>query len=245
MVCVLLTRPKVFAAPLAERLRAGGYDVCIEPMLKMEPLPQSRPGKATHLVIALTSRLTMLALQERRQECEAFLKAPCYCVGAQTAADAQAFGFTDVRQGSGGALALADLILSSEGETLSVLHIGGVDSIPFFHEKLEKGGRNVVLHWPVYKAEARQTVSPDFAQKMLSNRGPDVALFFSQRTAQTFVDLTLKSGLGACCKRLSAIGLSSAVVEPLGRLPWASLLTADEPSEEAVLSCLSRSFPVV
>jgi len=244
MARVLLTRPAPLASPLALRLEQAGYSVEIAPLLEMEILSFACPILPSEKsVVALTSRLSLLALENRRDEIAPFLDRPCYCVGAQTAADATAFGFRDVRTGGDGdGESLAAHICRQEEGAIKILHIGGVDIVPAFPAAFAQESFPYTL-WPVYKAQAVQAFPPNL-EESLQNGRLDAALFFSPRTAQTYVDLALKAGLGSCCTRVAAIGLSEAVCAPLKALSWSSVLCAKAPTEKAAVSCLFHFLPL-
>jgi uroporphyrinogen-III synthase len=64
----------------------------------------------------------------------------------------------------------------------------------------------------------------------------DLALFFSPRTAATFVNLTAAAGLGAACGRITAIALSPAVASGLEALAWRGVRSAGAPTQSALLT---------
>lgn len=239
---ILVTRPQPVAAALAERLQEEGYEVFIEPLLHLSPLCLPPPDVPQDAAIIMTSRLVFSVLASQRWQIAPRLSRPCYCIGSRTAAEARAFGFTDVRQGDGEGEHLARLILRDEPESLPLFHIGGEDISPEVLERLQAAGRSVV-HWTVYKADASVELSQG-AKEALVKESLDAALFFSPRTARVFVDLVETERLGSCCQSLTAIGLSKAVLQPLQSLPWRRLLASDKPTEAGVLDCLFRFLPV-
>jgi uroporphyrinogen-III synthase len=68
----------------------------------------------------------------------------------------------------------------------------------------------------------------------------DAALFFSPRTAATFVRLAAAAGIGHHCGTTAAVALSPAVAAELQGLDWRHVTVADEPTEAALLDALSR-----
>lgn len=242
MPTVLVTRPIFFSLPLIERIEAAGYRTLHEPLLDIRPLDTPRPPCAGAPFTMITSRATLQVLAARRALVADLLDTPCYGVGAQTVADAQRFGFKDVREGPGRAEALAKLIARSETKTRPLLHLCGEDTAPGAYDLLRAEGFDI-LPWPLYKAQPAQAFS-DGIKEAFRLRRLDRALFFSARSAQTFVRLAKGEGFEPCCTRLAAIGLSESVAKELEALPWQSVLTADAPTEESMIACLFHSLPV-
>ncbi len=242
MKTVLVTRPQPLADFLAKRLHEAGYRPLVEPLLILTPLFTPLPKAPENAALLITSRLVFSVLAVRRRDIAPFLDRPCYCVGAQTGAEARTFGFADVRVGEGDGRGLVRMIQEREPEDRPLLHIGGEDVSHEVHDFFSATGRRVV-RWTLYKAQAVSSLSAPF-KEALEGGGIDAALFYSTRTAQIFVKLVQKAGLGACCAGLTAIGLSEAVVAPLAVFPWQRVLIADEPNEERALSCLFRFLPV-
>lgn len=240
MTTVLVTRPRHLAGPLIDKLRAKGFEVLHEPMLTIVPKREIRPQIQKRGVTMITSRTTLAMLQDRADEVADLLKRPCYCVGEQTALAAAAFGFEQIRTGSGDGETLAHMILEGEKRSAEVLHIGGVDVVPQAQAVLREAGQPLV-HWPVYQAVERSEMSKPVAQAMRTGK-IDAALFFSVRTAQTFVQMVLTQGLETCCTRMVALGLSPAVEVALAPLPWQRILVPPHPSEERALTCLFEAL---
>jgi uroporphyrinogen-III synthase len=66
----------------------------------------------------------------------------------------------------------------------------------------------------------------------------DFALFFSPRTAAIFVRLVDSAGIVACCRKITAIGISAVVDAVLAELPWCNRLVSDRPNQLALLDTL-------
>lgn len=242
MKTILVTRPQSVAESLAQRLQEMGYQTFVEPLMTLRPLFSPPPPAPPDAPLVMTSRLVFSMLAAQRWQIAPRLSCPCYCIGSRTAAEARAFGFTDVRQGDSEAEHLARMILQNEPEQVSLLHVGGEDISPEFLERLQAAGRSVV-HWTVYKAEGAESLTPGL-QTALKDGRIDAVLLFSPRTSRLFVQLVKEAKLGPCCENMTAIGLSQAVVSPLQAFAWRRVLAADKATEDGVLDCLSRILPV-
>lgn len=63
-----------------------------------------------------------------------------------------------------------------------------------------------------------------------------MALFFSPRTAQTFVILVKEAGHAAACRSISAVCLSAAVAAAAAGAPWRMVRAASRPEMAALLA---------
>ena len=68
----------------------------------------------------------------------------------------------------------------------------------------------------------------------------DGVLFFSPRTAATFVSLVKAAALESACRHVDAYCLSTGVAQPVGELPWRRIVTAAEPTRAALLTTLDQ-----
>ena len=241
MVQVLVTRPTQYAQGLCVRLQALGHSSIVHPLLDIVPLETSRPPLDEQPIVVITSQTTLLVLSMRKREVEDLLPLPCYCVGEKTAARAEAFGFKKVRNVDGDGVALARLVMDQQPKR-EILHIGGQHKSEEPDLSFEKAGW-VVKNWPVYKAEPVTKLADGLVEK-IRERGIDFALFYSVRTALTFIDLMRQHKLEPCCQSLIAVGLSEAVVRALEPLPFAKRLVADHPSEDGMIRALSAQTQI-
>jgi uroporphyrinogen-III synthase len=226
-----------------ERLRQRGYGVFHEPLLTIRPLSTPRPSFETPPIVVITSRVVFDVLASRKGEVEDLLLRPCYCVGEKTAQAAHLFGFTDIRRAACDSEDLARCLIRQESKKTPVLHIGGDDREEAFYKKVHHAGWPEVRAWPVYKAEAAETLTEELTL-LLSHHKLDVALFYSSRTARVFVRLIRQNKLEACCSSLTAIGLSPSVLEALKPLPFKALLAASQPTETDLVTCLTTHVPL-
>lgn len=233
---LLLTRPREDAEGSAEALRALGHEVEIEPLLtirlRREALDPARDlaGVQALAITSLNGLRAYLAAQGPRE-------LPVFAVGPASAAAARAAGFTEVRSAEGDALALAALILASlDPAAGALLHPAGTVSAGGLSERLGAAGfelRRLVL----YEAVPAERLS-ERTQQRLGERAFEGALFYSPRTAATFVSLVRAAGLEACCTGLSAYCLSPAVAAALEPLGLRRLRVATEPHEAALFQAV-------
>jgi uroporphyrinogen-III synthase len=194
---LLLTRPMADALILAEQLAGQGHDVVLAPMIDIKwdidaPLPHAAAYGAVAFTSANGVRALLAQLASKRaqaQDIHAWLALPAFAVGPQTAAAAQAAGFSICHQASGDVAALAQLIGAHHQGALPVLHIAGRhragDLAALLAEKNVSAQRAVL-----YQAQAAEAFG-DAARAALSDGDAPVegVLLYSQRSAMIFAAL--------------------------------------------------------
>lgn len=236
---ILVTRPAAAAATLAARLTAAGHEAIPEPLLTIvrdpdagERLAPALDGAQAVLFTSANGVDAFAAATPRRDF-------PVFAVGDASARAARAAGFAAVESAGGDVASLATLVamrLRPEGGPL--VHGSGHDVAGDLAGALAAAGftvRAVAL----YRAEPVAELSPVTVAALRAGR-LDAALFFSPRTASSFVRLAAAAGLQAACAGMAAVALSPAVAAALGALAWRRLAVASEPTETALLEALDR-----
>lgn len=229
----LVTRPNEDAEPLAAALRRRGIEPLVEPLLSVVRVPGAAVTLDGVQAILVTSRNGVRALAEAT----GVRDVPVFAVGEATAELARARGFGTVESAGGDARALAALVagrLDPAGGPL--VHAAG-------HAVAgDLGGWLAARGFEVRRAVLYETVRA----AMLSAEARDalaagclgLALFFSPRTAETFVMLVRDAGLGESCRAVSGICLSPAVARELEGLSWRALSIAERPDTESMLAAV-------
>ncbi len=233
----LITRPKEDAAGLELELRRRGYRAFVEPMLAIERLPESALDLADVQALLFTSSngvRAFAALSERRD-------ISVFAVGDATARTCLERGFVDVRSAGGNVDDLANLVIAEcRPRDGGLLHIAGSVTAGDLAGALEAAGFHVA-RVPLYVARAAEALSGEL-QTLLKRGRLDLALFFSPRTAATFVSLVRTAGLEDACHRVDALCLSPAVARRAGDLSWRRLTIAAEPTQAALLAALDSQI---
>lgn len=226
---VLLTRPRADSERLAGELRARGNDVVIEPLLRIVPTG-SLPALDDVAALIVTSANGIRAFAAA-SDCRDL---PVYTVGDATALAARDAGFTGVESAAGDSAALGALLTARvKPEAGTLLQIQGRDVRGNLDKLLISKGysvRSAVL----YEAEAADSLST-MAGDYIADQKIDLILFFSPRTARTFVRLVHEAGLAERCETMIAICLSSAVAEAASGLVWRGVHIATTPDRAAML----------
>src|SRR5438552_13213630 len=98
---VLVTRPEPDGERTAAKLRAGGAEVLLAPLLQIEPFRDVALGNGPWVALALTSANAVPAITQHPRRGE-LLALPAYVVGQRTAEPARAAGLIAVRSAAGG-----------------------------------------------------------------------------------------------------------------------------------------------
>lgn len=232
---ILVTRPREDSDRLARALEAKGHDVVVEPLFTIEPEPGAPLDLDGVQALLMTSAngVRAFAARSARRDLRVF------AVGDATAEAARAAGFEAVESAGGDVVDLARLVHARvRPEDGALLHAAGSVVAGDLAGALEAAGfeiRRAVL----YRAEPVAALSDATAAALRDGR-LDVALFFSPRTARTFVSLARAAGVEAAASHMALLGLSPAVVDAAGEIPWAVRETADAPTEAALLAAVDR-----
>ncbi len=228
---VLVTRPIEDAQPLAAELSSRGAEVLLEPLLDIVALENVVIDLSNTAGLLFTSANGVRSFARINQQ----RNLKVFAVGDATAATAREVGFSDVDSAGGN---IADLVVLVKETWPSdrgpLLHAAGQAVAGGLVAQLRRSGYDV-RRTALYDARTATAFS-DRLCKTLRAGQLDFALFFSPRTANTFVSLTKTAGLSDTCEGVDAICLSSAVADVLAALPWRSLTVAAEPDQRSLLS---------
>lgn len=236
---LLITRPAEDAAPLADRLEVMGYATAVEPMLDLVWLDGPEPGLDDVQALLFTSANGVRGYVKRTGRRDR----PVYAVGDATARAARAAGFASVESASGDVYALAGLVAARcRPEAGLLLHVAGSKLAGDLAGLLGQAGFSLRRE-TLYDAVPSVRLG-DGTAELMRTHGLAGALFFSPRTARSFVRLVAEAGLADACRTVDAFCLSPAVAEAASTygdgqpMPWRSVRTAPRPEQEALLGLL-------
>ena len=236
---VLVTRGRPEAERLAVEIAALGHEALIEPLLEMRILP----GEPARLIGDLDGVQALLFTSANGLRAFAALSEdralPVFAVGQSTAEAARKAGFARVESADGNVDDLATLVAARlDPADGALLHGAARQVAGDLQGSLREAGftlRRRIL----YEAKAATQLSPE-AAAALSGGQVDVVMFFSPRTGETFVRLVQVQSLVSSLVRCHALCLSAAVADKVDVLDWSSIVIAERPNQEALLSSLSR-----
>ena len=236
MTCALVTRPREDSEGVSRELRARGLTVAVEPLLDIAYLDAAIDAEGVQGILA-TSANGVRALARLLPDRDL----PVWAVGDASAREARALGYERVESAGGDVHSLAALVKDRcEPGTGTFLHAAGSVTAGDLAGLLAEAGfavRRVVL----YEARTATALSDDLTQALRSG-GIGLALFFSPRTAATFVTLVQAAGLSGTLRPLTAYALSRAVADKLAPLSWAAVRVAAVPTQAALLAALEEDL---
>jgi uroporphyrinogen-III synthase len=241
----LVTRPEEDAAPLAVALAERGIEVTVEPLLTIRPIPDAPidlDGVQALLFTSANGVRSFAALAAERN-LPGWRALPAFAVGDASAAVAREAGFAQVESAGGDVAALARLVIERlDPNSGALFHAVGSAVAGDLAGSLDAAGF-VLRREMLYEAKPADHLSPATVTT-LANGGFDLVLFFSPRTAATFVTLTRAAGEGVVngCASTAAVCLSPAVAAAAGELPWREVKTAARPELAALLDLIDHEL---
>jgi uroporphyrinogen-III synthase len=241
----LVTRPEEDAAPLAVALAERGIEVTVEPLLTINPVPDAPIDLEGVQAVLFTSAngVRSFAALAAERNLPGWRELPAFAVGGASAAVAREAGFTQVESAGGDVAALARLVIERLDPNAGPLfHAAGSAVAGDLAGSLDAAGFGLRREM-LYEAKPADHLSPATVTT-LANGGFDLVLFFSPRTAATFVTLTRAASEGVVngCASTAAVCLSPAVAAAAGELPWREVKTAARPELAALLDLVDREL---
>ncbi|MSO54360.1 MAG: uroporphyrinogen-III synthase [Rhodospirillales bacterium] len=230
---LLVTRPRDDAEALARRLDKLGVEALIEPLLTIEfrsGVNVRLEGAQAVLATSANGVRALAALTTRRD-------VPVFAVGPTSARTARDLGFKAVESANGAVDDLAWLATTRlDPKHGAVVHVAGSDVAGDLAGHLEARGfeyRRAVLY------EARPvTALSDAARQALAEGSLASAIFFSPRTARTFVSVIQSHGLEPACAGMVAFCLSTAIAEVAGTIRWRLAHVTKRPDEDSAIAAV-------
>lgn len=233
----LITRPEAEAARLKQQLAARGIAADTAPLLNIrihavEPrhLSEALDG-VTALLFTSANGVRAFCANSPRRDLAVF------AVGEASAEAAVTAGFAEVSAAGGDVHSLAELVQDEHPPRRGpLLHAAGATLAGDLQLMLQRNGYDV-RRVTAYAAEPAGSLPEPVAARFGAG-GYDAALFFSPRTAATFVSLSRASGITAGAAACAALCLSANVAAALEALSWRDVRIAARPREADLLALL-------
>jgi uroporphyrinogen-III synthase len=234
---VLVTRPEPGAAQTARRLEELGFSPVLLPLSETRALPVDIA--AIPVAAAAVAVTSANALRHASRDLISVLTdRPCFAVGEKTATAARAAGFPKVTQGPGGAEQLARMLVQQAAPGATVVYLCGRVRLCSFEELLAAAGIAVVA------VETYDTVGPTDAEDAdylsLIGQPVDAAVLYSVMAAEALLDIADQPKVSHLFENTTFLCLSPRIASVISNRARAKFLIAAEPTEEALLSLLSK-----
>jgi uroporphyrinogen-III synthase len=225
---IWITRARPGADITAERVWALGHEAFVAPLLVVRAIPEAQVDLTGVAALAFTSANGVRAFAEKSPERHLRV----FAVGAATAQTAKALGFRTVLSADGDVAALAEGIALRSGEFRGiVLHPSASEAAGDLTGVLARRGvevRPLTLY---------ETVPVTLTAEQLAMLPRlDAVLLHSPKAARTLARVLRTNP----APQLRALGLSKAVIAPLGRARLAEKLFAPFPLEAGLLNLIDR-----
>ena len=229
---ILLTRPEPGASRTAARLVELGFCPILAPALVIRALPARLPDPTRTQAVLLTSDNALPALPP------SWRAHPLFAVGATTAAQARANGFSQIHSADADATALAALVTETcRPAHGALLLLSGRGQGQDLAQTL-RAAQFRVIRRAVYAAIPAPAL-PDHAKTALTAGHITHALFFSAATARVFLRLIRQAGLLDRLRDIEAITIGEPARMALETTPWRRIRVAARPTQDAMLACLT------
>ncbi|MBT06184.1 MAG: hypothetical protein CMM32_04625 [Rhodospirillaceae bacterium] len=231
---VLVTRPVGRIPATINALAACCITAVCDPMLTIEPLANSGVEIPTCQALAITS----VAAAELLGNYVSDVTIPIYAVGDTTAKTALQHGFRNVRSAQGDVLTLVDLIASvADPSSGRLLHLGSEEVAGDLVETLRVRGF-CAEHVGIYRVREATTF---LSSTISAFKGGEVGgvLFFSPRSARTFVRLVNLQQHTFSLRRVTAVCLSTAVAHETETAGWEKILISEQPTMVSLIESVS------
>ncbi len=237
----LVTRPREDAHEVAAWLRARGIEPVIEPMLAIRftadgarmlaPLLEG----AQAVLFTSANGVRAFAAAAPRRDLAAF------AVGDATAAAARSAGFAAVASAGGNVADLAALVRRRLDPAAGALVHAAAGATAGDLAAALAGTGFSLRRAALYDAVPARELSRE-AATLLAAGAIAVAIFFSPRTARSFVRLVVTAGLGGACGAMTAMALSAAVAAALDGVEWGGVRIAAAPTAASLLAAVEREI---
>ncbi|WP_158047835.1 uroporphyrinogen-III synthase [Skermanella pratensis] len=233
---ILVTRPREDARAFASELRGRGFEPMVQPLLEVRNLPGPPLELDGVQALLFTSANGVRATAARTTRRDL----PALAVGDATARCAADAGFTRVESAGGDVESLARLAVRVLDPAAGRLyHAAGSAVAGDLAGDLGRAGFTVERQ-VLYAAEPVTELLPGTAEALYAGT-IDAVLFFSPRTAQSFVKVVEKAGLADRLGEVLAFCLSEAVGTAVRTVGWRDILTARRPDQAALLDLLASA----
>lgn len=224
----LITRPQKQAEKTAQMLSKQNIDSIIEPLITIEHLDVKLP-KADIVIITSSNAINSLEKLPKSTQIIA--------VGRNTAQQLSAVGFTDIHACDGNLESIVEHIKNNYQPRRDKIIYPCADIVYGEIEKelSEYNFKKVV----VYKSLAKQRFSKSFINAM-QERMPDIALFYSARTAKVLIELAKMANVETFLQKIEIFCISENVAEIFRNAKYSKIHVSKTSNSESLLELIGN-----
>ncbi|MGZ9098041.1 MAG: uroporphyrinogen-III synthase [Micavibrio sp.] len=241
MTCIILiTRPAEDATETAAAVTALGYRALCAPVLAIDDTDAALPDPALYQGLIFSSANGVRSFM-RRQPLAAYFTLPAFVVGDHTEKAAREAGFPVIHNAKGTMNDLVALVQNRVTAPARLLHLRGADvrEDPAMLTTLPIDGITL------YRAAPVTSLDPDVLAALRVG-AVEAVLFYSARSAESFVSALKNDWPAADLRTTKALCLADSVVESLHRFNWAAVHVSLTPDQVGMLRLLKslKTMPV-
>jgi uroporphyrinogen-III synthase len=200
-------------------------------MFNIVPISNEKIKIKNHDALIVTSKNALYSLEISAQDIDK--TKPLFTVGSETARLAKTLGYSSVFDAKGDVNKLEDLIQRPQFKDITnMIYLRGQT----ISRPLSISEKQISEHI-VYQAKPVATFSDELLSA-LDNSKLDAVLFFSLRTADTFLNLINKYERTHTLRQISALCISNKLLSCIDESQWHDVRIAKSPNKDCMLMLL-------
>lgn len=232
---ILLTRPEISSQFSKKILVEMGHTVEVAPLLNIVPLAKQKL-KGAYGALVFTSQNAVRVFNEIYPNWLSSYGGKVFAVGLRTTKAVISAGFSNVIQSNGDVVGLVSVVTSNmvAGDGVILFPRGRHVAADLEGMLLDRGLKVEPL--VIYEAKMAEAM-PVAIIKALKECKINCVLFYSARTATTFIELVKQNGIKNLAST-TAVVLSESIGKALEGIGWKAIIVASVKTEQALFDCI-------
>ncbi|MFN7037997.1 MAG: uroporphyrinogen-III synthase [Alphaproteobacteria bacterium] len=236
---ILITRPRFDAELLAIKLNSLSLNYIIEPIMDIKFYSNFQNDLRYYLnrtnIIIITSKNSLRAAWKFIPK-----NSILNIVGEKTAEYARELGFNNISIVANDVNSLVKNIINQYAKNTGFIYLSGKITTIDLVKTLASQNFNI-YKLVTYEAVPIKTFSKEAIDSFEKNL-IDIVLFFSEKTAEYFLNLAMNSNLVEKLGNINAITISQKVTNTLSGVKWKNFFTASCPSEDSIIKLIKEEI---
>jgi len=224
---ILITRPLIDSEDLMGKLFSLGHKIVHIPTLKISATNVSSVDAKKYDAFIFTSANAIRNLKLDNQDTNKI----CFCVGSITEKIVRLKGYNNTVSAGGTVNALKNIILNSDqiDKKKSIAYFCGDNISSNLDKELKTEGFQVdkIINYTSKKI----TDLNEENNRIIKNHPPDIIFIYSQRSAESFIEIVKKYSLNGLMTESRVLCISEKVLDVLKKSGWKKL-EVFQPGEE-------------
>ena len=225
---ILITRPLIDAEDLMGKLFSLGHKIIHIPTLQVKPVTNQKCDAKNYDAFIFTSANAIRNLKLLNED----KKKLCFCVGSITEKIVRQKGYANTISAGGNVNALKNIILNSNFDMKKKIAYFCGDYISTDLD-LDLNREGYLIDKVINYSSEKIVDLNNENEKILNNHPPDIIFVYSERSAESFVELVKKYTLNGLMTGSRVLCISEKVLNVFKQLGWKKL-EVFEPGEEII-----------